>query len=67
MEEFEKISSISKPNRLTDLGFGQCEEIGFTVKENGMVESKNGEPIYDSEGNQIQLCPEYIEFLTYND
>jgi len=52
--------------RLSDMGFKNCEETGFQINEEGMVMGVDGNVILDSEGNAIRLLPEYMDFLSHN-
>lgn len=63
-------SSIGKSKgsyeRLSEMGFKNCEETGFQVNEEGFVLGIDGQILMDSEAKPIKLLPEYIEFLSHN-
>lgn len=52
--------------RLSEIGFKNCEETGFQVNEEGFVMGVDGKILLDSEARPIRLLPEYIDFLSQN-
>ena len=62
-----KIRGISMNyERLSDMGFKNCEETGFKINDEGLVMGADGNVILDGEGNPIKLLPEYMDFLSQN-
>lgn len=64
---FGKVRGISlNYERLSEIGFKNCEETGFQINDEGMVLGVDGKIILDSEGKPIKLLPEYMDFLSHN-